>query len=92
MAWKASLRKSKYGKGPNAESETNNGIAAGNNEDDNFERLVQIVQAPDQSVFGIMKGDHTWLGNHESDNDRSVSRVLLWRSGSSERVSVKDFF
>ena len=70
MAWKASLRKSKYGKGPNAVSETTDGIAAGNHEDCDFERLVQIMQTPDQAVFGIMEGDHIWLGNHERDNDR----------------------
>ena len=57
MAWKASVRKSKYSKCPNAESETTDGIAAGNHKEYDFERLVQIMQTPDQEVFGIFGRD-----------------------------------
>ena len=50
MAWKASLRKSKYGKGSKSESGTTVGIAAGNHEEEDFERRVwTTTQTPEQA-------------------------------------------
>ena len=53
MSWKASLRKSKYGKGSKAESGTTVGIAAGNHEEEDYERRVWTMQTPEQAVFDV---------------------------------------
>ena len=57
MAWKESLMKSKCDKSSNAQKGTAVGIAAGNHNENDYERHFWIMKTLGQAIFNILERD-----------------------------------